>query len=143
MSKIKLGGDTFGVTFHLWTTTSYSQSKSHILVKQTDWWYILGYPKTNQLGNQVRHILIILSILLLSSPLFGQETGVLYQYKTSSGIKWETFGNEKVQPKYEGKTTNMKPTRLSSIHDVGKSSFWLFYNLIFYLRHFRPFFLVQ
>jgi len=36
MSKIKLGGDTFGVTFHLWTTTSYSQSKSHILVKQTD-----------------------------------------------------------------------------------------------------------
>jgi len=32
MSKIKLGGDTFGVTFHLWTTTSYSQSKSHILV---------------------------------------------------------------------------------------------------------------
>jgi len=28
MSKIKSGGDTFGVTFHLWTTTSYSQSKS-------------------------------------------------------------------------------------------------------------------
>ena len=27
MSKIKLGGDTFGVTFHLWTTTSYSQIK--------------------------------------------------------------------------------------------------------------------
>ncbi len=71
----------------------------------------------------MKHILIILSILLLSSPLFGQETGVLYQYKTSSGIKWKTFGNEKVQPKYEGKITNMKPTRLSSIHDVGKSSF--------------------
>ena len=27
MSKIKLGGDTFGVTFHLWATTSYSLSK--------------------------------------------------------------------------------------------------------------------
>ena len=40
-----------------------------------------------------------------------------------TGIKWKTFGNEKVQPKYEGKITNMKPTRLSSIHDVGKSSF--------------------
>ncbi len=38
-------------------------------------------------------------------------------------IQWKTFGNEKVQPKYEGKITNMKPTRLSSIHDVGKSSF--------------------
>ena len=72
----------------------------------------------------MKHLLIILSLfLLLSSPVVGQETGVLYQYKTSSGIKWKTFGNEKVQPKYEGKITNMKPTRLSSIHDVGKSSF--------------------
>ena len=87
--------------------------------------------------------IILISILLLSSPVIGEETGVLYQYESSSGIQWKTFGNEKVQPKYEGKITNMKPTRLSSIHDVGKSSFLLFYNLIFYLRHFRPFFLVQ
>ena len=35
MSKIKLGGDTFGVTFHLWTTTSYSQSKSPNSCKTT------------------------------------------------------------------------------------------------------------
>ena len=34
--------------------------------------------------------------------MIGQETGVLYQYETSTGIKWKTFGNEKVQPKYEG-----------------------------------------
>jgi len=52
----------------------------------------------------VKHLLIILiSILLLSSPLFGQETGVLYQYETSSGIQWKTFGDGTVQPKYEGK----------------------------------------
>jgi len=57
----------------------------------------------------MKHLLIILSFLLLSSPLFGQETGVLYQYKTSSGIKWKTFGNEKVQPKYKGEITNGKP----------------------------------
>ena len=50
----------------------------------------------------MKHLLIILSILLLSSPLFGQETGVLYQYETSSGLVWKTFGNEKLQPKYEG-----------------------------------------
>jgi hypothetical protein len=37
----------------------------------------------------MKHPLIILSILLLSSPLFGQETGVLYQYETSSGFVWE------------------------------------------------------
>tara|TARA_B110001454_G_scaffold188602_1_gene186713 strand:+ start:128 stop:343 length:216 start_codon:yes stop_codon:yes gene_type:complete len=71
----------------------------------------------------VKYLLLILSIFLLSSPLFGQETSVLYQYETSTGIKWKTFGNEKLQPKYEGEITNMKPTRLSSIHDVGKSSF--------------------
>jgi len=46
----------------------------------------LGFPNP-LIGNQVRHILIIFSILLLSSPLFGQETGVLYQYETSFGIQ--------------------------------------------------------
>ena len=72
----------------------------------------------------MKHLLItLISILLLSSPVIGQETNVLYQYETSSGLVWKTFGNEKLQPKYEGKITNMKPTRLSSIHDVGKSSF--------------------
>ena len=50
----------------------------------------------------MKHLLIILSLLLLSFPLFGQENVVLYQYETSTGIKWKTFGNEKVQPKYEG-----------------------------------------
>jgi len=57
----------------------------------------------------VKHLLIILSFLLLSSPLFGQETGVLYQYETSSGFVWKTFGNEKLQPKYEGQITFGEP----------------------------------
>ena len=57
----------------------------------------------------MKHLLIILSILLLSSPLFGQETGVLYQYESSSGWEWKTFGDGKVQPKYKGKITNGKP----------------------------------
>ena len=58
----------------------------------------------------MKHLLIILiSILLLSSPVIGQETGVLYQYETSTGIKWKTFGDEKVQPKYEGEVSNGKP----------------------------------
>ena len=57
----------------------------------------------------MRHILIIFSILLLSSPLFCQETGVLFQYETSSGFVWKTFGNEKLQPKYEGQITFGEP----------------------------------
>jgi len=34
----------------------------------------LGSPKTKQLGNQVKHLLIIFSILLLSSTVIGQST---------------------------------------------------------------------
>ena len=71
----------------------------------------------------MKHLLILLSIVLLSSPVIGEETGVLYQYETSSGLVCKTFGNEKLQPKYEGEITNGNPTRLSSTHDVGKSSF--------------------
>ena len=36
-------------------------------------WYILGFPKP-PIGNQVKHLLIILFFLLLTSPLFGQST---------------------------------------------------------------------
>ena len=57
----------------------------------------------------MKHLLIILSILLLSSPVIGQETGVLYQYKTSSGFVWKSIGSEKLQPKYEGQVENGKP----------------------------------
>ena len=54
----------------------------------------------------MKHLLIILSFLLLSSPVIGQETGVLYRYESSSGFVWKTFGKAKVQPKYEGEIKN-------------------------------------
>ena len=57
----------------------------------------------------MKHLLIILSIPLLSSPVIGQETGVLYLYETSSGLVWKTFGDDKVQPKYKGEIKNGKP----------------------------------
>ena len=58
----------------------------------------------------MKHLLIILSILLLSSPVFGQETGVLF----SRGVngKWEWFkksnGNV-LEGKYLGEIHNGKP----------------------------------
>ena len=61
---------------------------------------------------QVRHILIIvISLLLFTFTLFGQSKviGVLYQYKTTSGFIWKTFGKAKVQPKYEGEVSNGTP----------------------------------
>ena len=59
----------------------------------------------------MRHIfkIFIFSLLLLNSPLFGQETYVLYQFETSSGIQWKPFGDFKVQPMYKGEIKNGIP----------------------------------
>ena len=63
----------------------------------------------------MRHILIIFSILLLgcvknqTSTEFDQGTEFLYQYETSSGLIFKSFGDGKVQPKYKGEITNGKP----------------------------------
>jgi hypothetical protein len=58
----------------------------------------------------MKHLLLILiSFLLLSSPVIGQEIGVLYQYETSSGFVLKSFGDGKVQPKYKGEITNGEP----------------------------------
>ena len=58
----------------------------------------------------MKHLLIILSILLLPSPVIGDnhKGETLYLWQTSSGLVWKTFGNEKVQPKYEGEKKNGK-----------------------------------
>ena len=73
----------------------------------------------------MKHLLIILiSFLLLSSPVIGQETGVLYQFKTTSGFIWKTFGKGKVQPKYEGEVSKGIPNGfgvLSYPFSYGKS----------------------
>ena len=69
-------------------------------------------------------LIIIISILLLSSPVIGQETGVLYQFKTTSGFIWKTFGKGKVQPKYEGEVSKGIPNGfgvLSYPFSYGKS----------------------
>jgi hypothetical protein len=56
----------------------------------------------------VKYLFIILSILLISTSMFGQETGVLYQHETGSGFVWKTFGDGKVQPEYKGEIINGK-----------------------------------
>ena len=58
----------------------------------------------------MKHLLIILiSLLLLSSPVIGQETGVLYQWESSYGYVWKTFGDEETNGKYRGEIKNGKP----------------------------------
>ena len=71
----------------------------------------------------MKHLLILLSLLLLSSPVIGQETGVLYQYESSSGFVLKSFGDGKVQPKYKGEITNGKPNGFGVlIYPYGKKS---------------------
>ena len=59
----------------------------------------------------MRKIFVVLAFthLLLNPLLFGQETGVLYMNKTSSGYAWKTFEDGKVQSKYNGEINNGKP----------------------------------
>ena len=52
----------------------------------------------------MKHLLIILSILLLSSPVIGESktSETLYEWKTSSGIQWREIGDKDFHAKYKG-----------------------------------------
>ena len=69
----------------------------------------------------MKHLLLILiSFLLISYPVIGQETlpvsggkGVtLYEWETSSGKVWKYFGDNKIHTKYEGEVENGVPNGL-------------------------------
>ena len=66
------------------------------------------------MGNQVKHTLIILSLLLLTSPLFGDnhKGETLYLWKISSVVQWYRFGNKYTRPQYKGEVENGKPNGL-------------------------------
>ncbi len=57
----------------------------------------------------MKHLLLILSLLLLSSPVIGQETGVLYRLWDGKIVVWKTFGDDDVNKKYEGEIKNGEP----------------------------------
>ena len=63
----------------------------------------------------MKHILIILSILLLSSPVIGERKTIetLYEWKTSSGIQWREIGDKDFHAKYKGDVVIGRP------HGVG------------------------
>ena len=59
--------------------------------------------------NQMKHILILLSLLILTLPLVAQETGVLYFKKVNGKYGWFENGNDKKDWKYIGEIKNGKP----------------------------------
>ena len=62
----------------------------------------------------MRHILIIISLILLTSPLFGDshDGGILYGWETSSGVQLRKFGDKDTQQQYKGDIENGKPNGL-------------------------------
>jgi len=62
----------------------------------------------------VKQLLIILSLLLLSSPVNGDnhKGETLYRWETSSGEVWKGFGDKETHPKYQGNVKNGKPDGL-------------------------------
>ena len=62
----------------------------------------------------MKHLLIILSIVLLSSPVFGDNHKVvtLYRWGEYSDYVWKIIGDKEIQPKYQGEVENGKPNGL-------------------------------
>ena len=63
----------------------------------------------------MKHLLIILSIFLLSSSVNGESktSEILYEWKTSSGIQWREIGDKDFNAKYKGDVVIGRP------HGVG------------------------
>ena len=63
----------------------------------------------------MKHLLIILPILLLSSPVIGEskKSETLYEWKTASGIQWREIGDKDFHAKYKGDVVIGRP------HGVG------------------------
>ena len=67
----------------------------------------------------MKHLLIILSFLLLSSPVIGDnhKGETLYRWGEccKEDFKWMGFGDKETQPEYKGQVKNGKPNGLGVI----------------------------
>ena len=66
----------------------------------------------------MKHLLLILiSLLLLSSPVIGDnhKGETLYRWGESGDYKWMGFGDKETHPKYQGQVKNGKPNGLGFI----------------------------
>ena len=65
----------------------------------------------------MKHLFILISILLLSTPVIGdnQKGETLYEWKTASGIKWIEIGDEDFHAKYIGDVMIGKPHGIGTV----------------------------
>ncbi len=66
----------------------------------------------------MKQILLILFLVFLSSPLFGDnhKGEILYKWKTSAGEVWMGFGDKDTHPNYHGQVENGEPSGLGVIY---------------------------
>ena len=65
----------------------------------------------------MKHLLIIVSILLLSSPVIGESktSETLFEWKTSSGIQWREIGDKDFNAKYKGDVLIARPNGVGTL----------------------------
>ena len=66
----------------------------------------------------MKKILTILFLLLISSPVFGDnhKGEILYKWETSAGVAWMGFGDKDTHPNYNGQVAKGKPSGLGVIY---------------------------
>ena len=57
----------------------------------------------------MKYIVILISLLIISGPIFAKDTGVLFLKKVKGKLVWMDKGNEKKHWKYKGEIKNGKP----------------------------------
>ena len=72
----------------------------------------------------MKHLLILLSLLILTFPLVAQETGVLYFKKVNGKFGWFENGNDKKDWKYIGEIKNGKPNGTGVLKFYFRKIFW-------------------
>ena len=83
----------------------------------------------------MKHLLILLSFLLLSSPVIGESktSETLYEWKTSSGIQWREIGDKDFHAKYKGDVVIGRPHGVGTlIYPDGNKYVGEFMNGLFY-----------
>ena len=73
----------------------------------------------------MKHLLIILSFLLLSSPVIGDnhKGETLYGWGNTLAYVWKGFGDKETQPVYQGEIENGVPNGLGILYDLDGSKY--------------------
>ena len=73
----------------------------------------------------MKHLLIILSFLLISSPVIGDNNKgeTLYKLFTSSGVVWKGIGDKNIHHVYKGDVVNGVPNGVGNLTSPNGSKY--------------------